>query len=257
MVGRSMERDRDRERKISNTTVIEQLVATRSSLQDARGSIQLGFDTDSGSEKQDKDNEKTTPLKRQSSMNNVSLNNIIHSKEKDSTDGDMSRIYSNSPSLYAASSTDDNDIPKRKTSFTSAPQQIPSNTTTWQQQAINLQQIENDGNHIEFSNEIISRDIFSFSLSTDEVQPTVDTSKLSTIRLKLEEKRRHIEQEKRRMETAMAKQLQKVGKAAFLQAINKVSVRSMIIQSVSLENLHMKDFSQFLSPNSYRICGDY
>lgn len=41
--------------------------------------------------------------------------------------------------------------------------------------------------------------------------------------MKLEEKRRHIEQEKRKMEFALSKQQQKVGKAAFLQAINKVS----------------------------------
>lgn len=40
--------------------------------------------------------------------------------------------------------------------------------------------------------------------------------------MKLEEKRRHIEQEKRKMEFALSKQQQKVGKAAFLQAINKV-----------------------------------
>lgn len=40
--------------------------------------------------------------------------------------------------------------------------------------------------------------------------------------MKLEEKRRQIEQEKRKMEVALSRQQQKVGKAAFLQAINKV-----------------------------------
>ena len=55
----------------------------------------------------------------------------------------------------------------------------------------------------------------------NQSQPFVDDSKLSAVRLKLEEKRRHIEKEKRRLETQMSKQLQKVGKAAFLQAINK------------------------------------
>lgn len=55
----------------------------------------------------------------------------------------------------------------------------------------------------------------------DTNQPFVDDSKLSAVRLKLEEKRRHIEKEKRRLESQMSKQLQKVGKAAFLQAINK------------------------------------
>lgn len=50
--------------------------------------------------------------------------------------------------------------------------------------------------------------------------PLIEDSKLSAVRLKLEEKRRSIEKEKRKIETQMAKQIQKVGKAAFLQAIN-------------------------------------
>lgn len=62
------------------------------------------------------------------------------------------------------------------------------------------------------------------NLENDE-RPLVDATKLSTIRLKLEEKRRHIEQEKRKMEAALSKQQQKVGKAAFLQAITKVMGR--------------------------------
>lgn len=47
-------------------------------------------------------------------------------------------------------------------------------------------------------------------------------SQLNNIRMKLEEKRRHIENEKRKMEVVMSKQRQKVGKAAFLQAVTKV-----------------------------------
>lgn len=58
--------------------------------------------------------------------------------------------------------------------------------------------------------------------SVEDDRPNVDASKLSTVRMKLEEKRRHIEQEKRKTEAAMSRQQQKVGKAAFLQAINKV-----------------------------------
>ena len=45
--------------------------------------------------------------------------------------------------------------------------------------------------------------------------------------MKLEEKRRHIEQEKRKMEIALGRQQQKVGKAAFLQAINKVNYHTL------------------------------
>lgn len=61
----------------------------------------------------------------------------------------------------------------------------------------------------------------NLSFVEDINQPLIDDTKLSSIRLKLEEKRRHIEKEKRRIEAQMSKQLQKVGKAAFLQAINK------------------------------------
>lgn len=51
-------------------------------------------------------------------------------------------------------------------------------------------------------------------------------SQLHNIRMKLEEKRRRIESEKRHMEVVMSKQRQKVGKAAFLQAVAKVSSRN-------------------------------
>jgi Spectrin-binding region of Ca2+-Calmodulin len=63
--------------------------------------------------------------------------------------------------------------------------------------------------------------IFVSKLLGDVNQPPVEDTKLSAVRLKLEEKRRHIEKEKRKIEAQMSKQLQKVGKAAFLQAINK------------------------------------
>jgi calmodulin-regulated spectrin-associated protein len=48
-------------------------------------------------------------------------------------------------------------------------------------------------------------------------------SQLINIRMKLEEKRRRIESEKRRIEAHMNRQRQKLGKAAFLQAVSKVS----------------------------------
>lgn len=53
---------------------------------------------------------------------------------------------------------------------------------------------------------------------------TVMASQLNNIRMKLEEKRRHIENEKRRMEVVVSKQRQEVGKAAFLQAVTKVII---------------------------------
>ena len=47
-------------------------------------------------------------------------------------------------------------------------------------------------------------------------------SELHSIKLRLEEKRRNIEKEKRKMETAMSRQKQSVGKQAFLQAMGQV-----------------------------------
>lgn len=47
-------------------------------------------------------------------------------------------------------------------------------------------------------------------------------SQLNDIRLKLEEKKRQIENDKRKMEIVMSRNRQKVGKAAFLQAVTKV-----------------------------------
>lgn len=39
-------------------STVEPAVAVRSSIADARGTLQLGYDTDSGSEKQDRETEK-------------------------------------------------------------------------------------------------------------------------------------------------------------------------------------------------------
>lgn len=62
----------------------------------------------------------------------------------------------------------------------------------------------------------------SIPVTDNDERSNVDASKLSTVRMKLEERRRHIAHEKRKMELALNRQQQKVGKAAFLQAINKV-----------------------------------
>lgn len=51
-------------------------MAARSSILDARSSLQLGYDTDSGSEKQDHDNEKqiySGTLKRQTSLESIAM----------------------------------------------------------------------------------------------------------------------------------------------------------------------------------------
>ncbi|XP_037074459.1 patronin-like [Pollicipes pollicipes] len=63
-------------------------------------------------------------------------------------------------------------------------------------------------------------------------EPDVMASELHSIKLRLEEKRRNIEKEKRRMESAMSRQKQTVGKQAFLQAMG---------QEMSQNLSHMKD----------------
>ncbi|XP_063709467.1 patronin isoform X3 [Culicoides brevitarsis] len=192
----------DRVRRISNTSAppvqnfpLEQLQPVRSSLSDARSTLQLGYDTDSGSEKQDKDDEKTPALRRQTSVDNVNRSPAVtamRQHSRDNIDGEISRVKQMA-AVYGANDSYEKPAAGKATFATLA------NPTTWQQQTVHHQH---------------SEDI-------DDVQPYVDASKLSTIRLKLEEKRRHIEAEKRKLEAAVSKYQQKVGKAAFLQAINK------------------------------------
>lgn len=51
------------------------------------------------------------------------------------------------------------------------------------------------------------------------------SSQLLNIKLKLEEKRRQIENDKRKMESIMNRQRQDISKAAFFQAITKVNFK--------------------------------
>lgn len=105
--------------------------------------MQIGYDTEFESEKQDRETEKNRPQRPASSsssssnVDNVSLSKIIHSK--DHLDGDITPSYRNmnvSPAML------EEDVPKRKTSFAT----LPTVTTTWQQQSANIQQMETDNN---------------------------------------------------------------------------------------------------------------
>lgn len=180
--------------------------AVRSTLQDARGSFQIGYDN--GCEKTDDDTEKPK-LKRQLSSDDVAS----RAQHRDLVDGDPTKakpIITDKPKTIdleaeetpSKSSFRSANGERKTTTFATLP-----NTTTWQQQSSNSQQQQhaenNGGEEGTGSNHVMS-------------------SQLNDIRLKLEEKRRHIENEKRKMEVAMNKQRQKVGKAAFLQAVVKV-----------------------------------
>jgi calmodulin-regulated spectrin-associated protein len=51
--------------------------------------------------------------------------------------------------------------------------------------------------------------------------PDAMASQLNSVRLKLEQRRKRIEEEKRKMELVMARQREKVGQEAFLRAVIK------------------------------------
>lgn len=216
-------------RKISAPSAPIENPAVRSTAQDARGSFQLGYDN--GCEKSDIDRE-NYKLKKQLSSDDISLRNLksdffdnrnnrmSFADVANHVDGEAKGVQ-----LAYAQQPDKEDLPakssfkssnphtngeKKTTSFATLP-----NTTTWQQQSTHNQQSgENNGDESPGSgNQVMA-------------------SQLSDIRMKLEEKRRHIETEKRKMEVAMNKQRQKVGNAAFLQAVVKVSKNSYIYNTV-------------------------
>lgn len=103
MIGTIDRRSQDRERKISNASTIEQAVPVRSTLADARGSIQIGYDSDV--EKEDRETEKPQ-LKRQNSNTSSSNSSGVQLERK------MASFASLTPS-----------------------------TTTWQQQSLNTNQL--------------------------------------------------------------------------------------------------------------------
>ncbi|KAG8233031.1 hypothetical protein J437_LFUL012171 [Ladona fulva] len=104
---------------------------------------------------------------------------------------------------FAGSATRPAGTREKKTTFAALP-----STTTWLQQ---VQRVDND-DLSEGSKE---------SIKSDSMVVVESGVQLHDIRLKLEEKRRHIEGEKRRMEVVAGQQRQRVGKAAFLQAVVK------------------------------------
>ncbi|XP_044752929.1 patronin isoform X4 [Coccinella septempunctata] len=192
-------------------------VALRSSIQDAKGSIQFGYDDD---EKKDNGTEKFV-LRRQLSSDDIALRKMMNSNNSDKenlirdlVDGEVSNRMSfaevKKPNsgiqlVYMQQDKEEDQIKseqkkpsEKKTSFAA----LPSNQTTWQQQSSNQQRLDSNGG--------------GENGLSNNVPP-----QLSDIRLKLEEKRRQIENEKRRLELAMNKNRQKIGKQAFFQAVTK------------------------------------
>jgi len=65
------------------------------------------------------------------------------------------------------------------------------------------------------------------------------SSQLLNIKLKLEEKRRQIENDKRKMESLMNRQRQQVGKAAFFQAVTRVIFKVYIFVDKNIKMLYI------------------
>ncbi|XP_043484313.1 patronin isoform X2 [Leptopilina heterotoma] len=139
-------------------------------------------------------------LNRQSSEKGINFNYMEQEREQEAA---AAAIVKSNIANKKHGQTNGNGFAEKKTTFATLP-----NTTTWQQQS--SQQNQQSESHS----------------GDDPSNNTVMASQLNNIRLKLEEKRRHIENEKRRMEIVMSKQRQKVGKAAFLQAVTKGKVKS-------------------------------
>lgn len=238
MIGRAFERE-----KTFTNIVHEPAVPVRSSMADARGSILFDYDdnvsttmttttTTSSNEKQDHETEKhqqpPIPMRRKSQTTD------LHSK--DLLDGDITMQQKQQP--ISANNNNNNNInsilsddgtqSSRKTSFAALP-----NTTTWQQQSVNYQKINNQSESHPFhfwlfALPLSSKPIFFAFLRsrTDDPEEILNTDvyKLSTVRMAIEEKRRQLEQDKRKKEISQNRHQQEFSKAAFLQAINKVRV---------------------------------
>ncbi|XP_075169156.1 calmodulin-regulated spectrin-associated protein patronin isoform X13 [Haematobia irritans] len=226
--------DRDRERKLSNTT-IEHVVPVRSSIADARGTLQLGYDTDSGSEKQDHDTEKQQPLKRQPSSDNVSLAAITQPKNNgtlthaNSSGSVQPKQHSNSPEMTDEPRERDPNATLTRKSSNASMNIKPSN---WQ------------------NNDMID----------DDTRSLESAYKLSNIRMKLEERRRMIEQDKRRIEMALNRYQEKLNQDDLMgedymkwETMSNDSKRTSDIdpneldkyqQSIAIMNMNLQDIQQ-------------
>uniref|UniRef100_A0A8D8LLC8 Patronin n=1 Tax=Cacopsylla melanoneura TaxID=428564 RepID=A0A8D8LLC8_9HEMI len=164
----------------------------------------LLYDPPSPPPTQPSQNQTPPPLSQlhsnQSSTGNNSGANNYYASQSGGVANNNNSTSTNSNSSHSETSS------RRMSTFATlpaqhSPGQAKSNTTTWQQQSSGA----NDGMMNNKNND----------------DGSVDTSQLMNIRLELEEKRRQIESEKRRAEAVISRQRQKMGKAAFFQAVSK------------------------------------
>ncbi|XP_048482891.1 patronin isoform X10 [Plutella xylostella] len=223
----------------------------RSSRQDIRGSIQFFHgDFQNGSSHDDKparqnpqtnDTEPYYPIKRQLSSDAITLKQNYSSfsskgggdgfflNNRDSTDGDASKMSFadvNRGRSNGDQGHQQSEVPGRKALQFSPAHAAPpaAAVTTWQQQYMQ-QELQPNGDD---------------ALSSDDTSAGgAMAAQLNNIRLKLEEKRRRIEQDKHRMELAVNRQRQQLGQQAFLQAVTRdIPDHQSQAESAALEQYH-------------------
>ncbi|XP_020713091.1 patronin isoform X19 [Ceratitis capitata] len=188
---RERDRERDRERKLSNVSV-EPAVAVRSSIADARGTLQLGYDTDSGSEKQDRETEKYL-MKRHASTDNVNMH-----ASNTQLNSIMSTVSSPMP-------TTRRQHPMEKDNLDEQYAERKDSSTNDYEQTLTRRSTQSSG-----SSKVEAWNNSKMDPYDDDIRTLENASKLSNIRMKLEEKRLRIEQDKRRIEMALLRHQEKL-----------------------------------------------
>ncbi|GAB0090124.1 Patronin [Sergentomyia squamirostris] len=170
------------ERELSKTSpgssIGEPAVPVRCSIQDARGTFQLGYDTNEGSSAAAVREE----IKRSNSVK--AQERIVYKDIKFSPETRFAAVPKNKNNSFFMNSTSENN----------------GGTTTWQQQKTQWQQVEEPA-------EIQMAD-----------NDGIDDRKLSSIRSLMEEKRRLIELEKKKTEMSISQNHKKLGEVAYRQA---------------------------------------
>ncbi|CAK1544321.1 unnamed protein product [Leptosia nina] len=205
----------------------------RSSRQDIRGSIQFLHDDYNGEDTRFEkpvrpEQTEPSPLRRQLSSDAIALSNAgggdgFYLDDRDLPDGEqhvtsfalLNRINSNGDQKGQYSSNNREDKERRKSTSFLTP---PPNTTTWQQQ---FQQQDNNSHS---NGEDLLGDGDGLGVGASGTGGAM-AAQLNNIRLKLEEKRRRIELDKRRLEQAITRQRQNLGHQAFLQAVTRGKTR--------------------------------
>ncbi|XP_055693311.1 patronin isoform X2 [Lutzomyia longipalpis] len=173
------DREQQQHRASPGSSIGEPAVPVRCSLQDARGTFQLGYDADDVAPAPVVREE----IRRSNSVKATPTERIVYKDIQFSPETRFAVQKNKINSFFINNAAAENN---------------GGTTTTWQQQKTQWQQMEesrNDG----------------------PADDGIDDRKLSSIRSLMEEKRRHIETEKRKMEMSLSQQHKKLGEVAYIQ----------------------------------------